>query len=86
MSEACLGENTGQCSDSGQSGNTVKQYSRDRMFFWPLNPFNHVFGMKVYVSNWQLSEATVIIVRIQGRHTFFIISAHIGFESWPFPH
>lgn len=55
------------------------------LFFWPLNPFNHVFGMKVYVSNWQLSEATVIIVRIQGRHTFFIISAHIGFESRPFP-
>lgn len=41
------------------------------LFFWPLNPFNHVFGLKVFVSNWQLSEATVIIVRIQGRHTFF---------------
>lgn len=28
------------------------------LFFWPLNPFNHVFGLKVFVSNWQLSEAT----------------------------
>lgn len=51
------------------------------LFFWPLNPFNHVFGLKVFVSNWQLSEATVIIVR----HTFFIISTHVGFESRPFP-